>query len=103
MPNELETTIQGIDKSGPSTSAPQQADSLGITPVSEEKDMTGIERSHEGLLSPSKDAAPVETDTSSITIPELAAQKPQGKPMKDSSWGLIHMARKFFERQKKKG
>ena len=70
----------------------------------ESKEIVEIDNSHGGLLSSSKAAVPAPTEYEGlVTLPEPAKQQQEGKPMEDTTWGIIPMARKLFERSKKKG
>ena len=79
----------------------------GVVGHHENQEMEKIEKSHDGLLVPSKASVPAQTEHQGlVTLQETKAlEKPLGKPMSDSSWGITIMARKIKEKLalKKKG
>lgn len=75
----------------------------GVIEHHESNEMAEIDGLHGGLLSSSKAAVPASTEHKGlVTIPKPITH-PKGKPMEDTTWGIVPMARKLFEQSKKKG
>lgn len=105
MQNEIEQHLKQAGSETP-VSVPKSVQNAGVVAHHESDEMAQIDTSHDGLLSPSKAAVPVPTEAAGLVILPEPVHKPRGKPMEDTTWGIIPMAHKLREkllRRQKKG